>query len=381
VSAVPSGGARRRVTGTARVARLAWAGARLAAAVLAGARLARAARRRPPLLPDPAPLDGVVLTVVVPARDEAGRIGPVLEALGRDPTRHRLLVVDDESSDGTARVAVAAGADVVAGRRLPEGWVGKPWALQQGLDAAHSTWVVTLDADTIPEPGLLAALVRRAEADGWDLLTVGARFRCDRPLLQLVHPSMLATLVYRFGPPGAARPQRPSRTMANGQCTVFRRQALAGAGGFAAVAGHLTDDVALARHLARRGWRVGFLDGTGAVDVRMHDRARDAWRDWGRSLPMPDVTAPLATAVDLAVVWLAQALPLWRLVARRSDVLDVVLVLARLGTLAGLRRAYATRGAAFWLSPLADLPVAVRLTVGALVPGRRWRGRTYPRAR
>ena len=211
---------------------------------------------------------------------------------------------------------------------MPSGWVGKPWALQQGLAAATTAWVVTLDADTVPGPGLLAALVRRCQTDGWDFLSVGARFRCAGHLQQLVHASMLTTLVYRFGPPGSVRRRAPARTMANGQCTVFRREALLAAGGFAAAASHLTDDVALARHLAALGWRVGFLDGTRAIDVRMHDSLAETWRDWGRSLPMPDVTSPGRQVADLAVVLLAQALPLARLVTGRADVLDLVLLAA-----------------------------------------------------
>ena len=167
--------------------------------------------------------------------------------------------------------------------------------------------------------------------------------------------------------------------MANGQCTVFRREALVAAGGFAAAASHLTDDVALARHLAALGWRVGFLDGTRAIDVRMHDSLAETWRDWGRSLPMPDVTSPGRQVADLAVVLLAQALPLARLVTGRADVLDVVLLLLRVGTLVGIRRAYRRPGPGFWLSPLADLPVAARLVQGAVRPERTWRGRHYQR--
>jgi dolichol-phosphate mannosyltransferase len=359
--------------------RAGWLGARLVAGAVAAARLAGAARSRPPLELDPSPLAEDSVTVVVPARDEAQRIGPLLESLGRDPTPRRLVVVDDESSDGTAAVARAAGAEVVSGAPVPRGWVGKPWALQQGLAAATTPWVVTLDADTVPGPGLLAALVRRCQSDGWDLLSVGARFRCDGRLQQLVHASMLATLVYRFGPPGSLRPAAPPRTMANGQCTVFRREALLAVGGFAAAAPHLTDDVALARHLAALGWRVGFLDGTRAIDVRMHDSLAETWRDWGRSLPMPDVTSPGRQIGDLAVVVLVQALPLARLVIGRGDVVDVVLLLLRVGTLMGTRRAYRRPGPGFWLSPLADLPVAARLVQGAVRPDRTWRGRIYRR--
>ena len=365
-----------------RIARRALLIARLIAGATALTRLARAARRADPIVAAPShapdPIDRRI-TVVVPARNEASRIEPCLRAVLGAPGVAEVIVVDDQSTDDTAAIAIRRGARVVDGTPLPAGWVGKPWALQQGLDGATTEWVVTFDADTEPDAARPAALVARAEADGWDLLTAGARFVCPTPRLQALHPAMLATLVYRFGPPGGARPARPARTMANGQCTAFRRDALVAAGGFVGAAGHLTDDIALARHLARAGWRVGFLDATALVRVRMHESAADAWRNWGRSLPMPDVTGPAWQAADLAVVWLAQALPLPRLLLGRGDVLDAVLLATRLGTHAGLAPAYerTSRSRWWWLAPLLDLPVAARLTQAALRPERTWRGRTY----
>jgi dolichol-phosphate mannosyltransferase len=87
--------------------------------------------------------------VVVPARDEEARIGPLLAALADDPQVGEVIVVDDQSSDATASLASAAGATVVRGAALPPGWVGKPWALHQGLLAATGHWLVTLDADVV----------------------------------------------------------------------------------------------------------------------------------------------------------------------------------------------------------------------------------------
>lgn len=342
-------------------------------------RLTRGAHRRSPLAPDPDRVLAGTVSVVIPARDEAERIGPALAALAGDPQVDEVVVVDDCSRDDTAEVATVAGARVVRGRSLPDGWVGKPWALHQGLEAATGEWLVTLDADVEPRAGLIGALVGIAADEGWDHLSAGGRFVCDTPGQRLVHPAMLATLVYRFGPPGSGRFPPPSRMMANGQCTVTRRAMLLAQGGYVPVAGHLTDDVALARHLAGVGWRVGFLDVTGLFDVRMHASAPEVWRNWGRSLPMPDVTTTAWKALDLAVVWLALALPLPRLLARRGDRLDGVLMAVRLGLLAATADAYRDRGPWYWLSPLVDIPVAARLTWGALRPGTTWRGRTYPR--
>lgn len=362
-----------------RAAGWAWLGLRVAAGATAAVRLAGAARRDRPVTPVAPPDPPPSVSVVVPARDEAHRIGPCLTALAADPVVAEVIVVDDESTDGTAEVAARHGARVVRGAPLPEGWAGKPWALQQGLEAATGEWVVTLDADTEPAPGLVAALVARCRDGGFDLLTAAGRSRCPTAGVAWLHPAMLTTLVYRFGPPGAAVPRHPHRHLANGQCMVFRRHALTGAGGFHLVRDSLVEDVALARLLAARHWRIGFVDATPALVVRPYESFADTWRGWGRSLPLTEHTSPAWLAADLGVVWLAQALPLLRLLVGRADLLDGVLLALRLGTLVGTRRAYERPGPAYWASPLADGLAAGRLTQAALRPERTWRGRTYGR--
>ena len=208
-------------------------------------------------------------------------------------------------------------------------------------------------------------------------MTAGARFMCDGPGERLLHPSMLASLVYRYGPSDAEAPVAPGRVLANGQVTAVRRAALLAAGGYAPAAGHMTDDAALARALALAGWRIAFVDGTALVEVRMYASARETWREWGRSIALPDVTPPAWQAADLAVVWLAMALPVLRAAAGRPRRLDLALLALRLALLGPLAGAYTRRGAPYWLSPLADPATAVRLTLSALRPRREWRGRTY----
>lgn len=355
--------------------RVVAAGIRMVAAVTALSRLARAARRRPPIRT--ARSEQPSISVVVPARDEAARLGPLLEAIVGAPGVGEVLVVDDESTDGTADVARRAGGIVVPGRPMPSGWVGKSWALHQGLNAACGDWVVALDADTRPDPCLPVALVARARADDLDLLTVAARFECPTAPLQWLHPALLTTLLYRAAPPGAVAAGAVHRRMGNGQCLAFRRSVLVDAGGFATVGHHTVEDVALVRGLATAGFAVAFLDASSLLRVRMYESAREAWSGWGRSLSLPGVDLWLRRAVDVTVVAIAQVAPLLRVVARRADALDVVLVAVRLGTLAGTSTAYERRGPAYWLSPLADPLALLALVRGVLARNQRWRGRHY----
>jgi dolichol-phosphate mannosyltransferase len=358
-------------------ARTFFLGARLAAAFTVAGRLAARLWAEPPLGPAATP-SGPSISVVIPARDEEMRLRPCLAALARAPGVAEIVVVDDRSADATADVARSHGARVVTGEPPPPGWAGKAWALQQGVESATGEWVVCLDADTRPDPRLPAAMVARACADGTDLLSVAGRFDCPTAPLRMLHPALLTTLVYRYGAPGGSPGGRP---VVNGQCLAFHRRGFLADGGCVPVRGHVVEDVALARHRVGLGRRVAFVDGLELLAVRAYEDAGDAWRGWGRSLALPGVEPRARQLVDIATVWLAQALPLARLVARRADPLDLALLALRAGTLAGTRRAYPARGLAYWASPLADSGAAALLTWGAVPRARRWKGRTYPAKR
>jgi dolichol-phosphate mannosyltransferase len=148
------------------------------------------------------------------------------------------------------------------------------------------------------------------------------------------------------------------------------------------VAHHVVEDVALVRHLADAGWQVAMLDGSSLLTTRMFDDIGHTWRGWSRSLALPGVEPRWRQVIDLAVLLLAQALPLPRLLLWRADAVDLVMLAARFGTLVGTADAYEKRSVAYWASPLADVPAVTAVAAGVLRPllgrGHRWRGRTYP---
>jgi hypothetical protein len=110
------------------------------------------------------------LIVVIPARNEAANIGPCVAALrASDHPNLTIRVLDDGSTDGTAALAAAAGAEVVqgGGAPLPEGWKGKPWALQRATRDLDADWLVFVDADVRVHPAALSRIHTRALATSY----------------------------------------------------------------------------------------------------------------------------------------------------------------------------------------------------------------------
>ena len=109
----------------------------------------------------------------------------------------------------------------------------------------------------------------------------------------------------------------------------------------------------------------------------MHDSAGETWREWGRSIALPDVTSPAWRVADVAVVWLTLGLPWLRLLSRGPVGSTSPCWRCALAMAAAFAPSYARRGVPYWLSPLADPLAAARLTWSAFRPSRRWRGRVY----
>ena len=355
-------------------------------------------RRRPPPVrprPDASAADGDV-TVVVPALDEARRIGPCLAGLGAQGSVVReILVVDSGSRDGTQDIVRAAGTrdpriTLLRDPPLPNGWVGKVWALQHGLAQARGAWVLGIDADTTPRPGCVGGALAAARDAGYDVVSFAPRFQIDSASERWLQPALLVTLVYRLG--AAGTDADPERVMANGQCFLARRDVLDAHGGYALARASFADDVTLARALARAGRRVGFLDGSRLYDVRAYTSAREAWREWGRSLDLKDATPRARQWGDVVFLLVVQGTPLAALallllleargVPVGADGLALLatscaLVLVRLLMQFALAASYAVRGVPFWLSPIADPLAALRILLSTLRRPTRWRGREY----
>ena len=205
------------------------------------------------------------VTVVIPARDEAEGVGETIGSLLRQnyPGELSIVLVDDQSTDGTAdaarRAAHEAGAAdrlaVLAGAALPEGWTGKLWAMKQGIDLAEAgapAYLLLTDADIVYQRDALSRLIAKAQSEDLVLTSWMVKLRCESFAERALIPAFIFffEMLYPFA--WVNRRDRSTAAAAGG-CMLVRRDALRAAGGIESIRGALIDDCALAQRMKAQG--------------------------------------------------------------------------------------------------------------------------------
>jgi len=224
-------------------------------------------------------------TVVIPARDEAQVIGRTLAALAGQGPGLRVLLVDDNSTDGTAEVARAVpGLDleVVPGQPLPEGWSGKVWALEQGARQVETPFTLLIDADVALAPGVVAALKTQMLRGGYHFVSVMASLSMSSFWEKLLNPSFIYffKMLYPFR---LAKTTNPHFYSAAGGCIMLETRVFQAIGGLASIRGELIDDCALARQVKRARFRTWIGQSRAVRSTRTYQGLSDIWNMVARS--------------------------------------------------------------------------------------------------
>ncbi len=305
-----------------------------------------------------APSAWPAVVVLVPARDEAEVIGEAVAALlAQDyPGPFQVVVIDDHSADGTAALAARAAAALGAAGRLqaiaapdlPTGWTGKLWALQAGLAHADTAspgapYLWLSDADIAPGPATLRRLVAKAEAGKLNLVSLMVALSCRGLWERLLIPPFIYFFQMLYPFPWVNDPARATAAAAGG-CVLLRRDALARAGGFAAIQGALIDDCALARAIkalpadgtdSAQGIWLGLA--TESRSIRPYRGLGEIWRMVARSAYAQLRHSPLLLlGTLLAMTRTLQAPPLIALTAGLHDHIVAPFLAAGAWTLAAL---------------------------------------------
>lgn len=225
------------------------------------------------------------VTALIPARNEAGHIGATLAALARQGPDLAIILVDDESDDGTAARARQCGLNrlcIVNGRPPPPGWSGKLWALEQGRAGISSEYTLLLDADVSLDPGVLVALRDKLRREDYALVSLMVELRMRGRWERLLLPAFIYffKLLYPFA---LANSGMRLVAAAAGGCILLRTSALAAIGGFGALRGAIIDDCTLARRMKQQGLRTWIGLTRSARSTRAYPRLDDVWDMVARS--------------------------------------------------------------------------------------------------
>lgn len=237
---------------------------------------------------------GPLVSIIVPARNEAPNIGAcvaMLLASGYD--RREIIVVDDHSIDGTADIAriLAARADgavrVITSEPLPDGWVGKSWACWQGYRAARGDVLLFTDADTRHDERLLGHALGALHRTGAALVSVAPRQLMETFWERTVLPHIFLLIAIRFRDLDRVnRATRPRDVIANGQFILMPRAAYEAVDGHRAVRGEIVEDLRLAQHVVASGRRVYIANGERLMATRMYRSLGAIVEGWSKNLAL-----------------------------------------------------------------------------------------------
>jgi hopene-associated glycosyltransferase HpnB len=334
---------------------------------------------------DVAPESWPSIVAVVPARNEADMLPRSLASLLAQDYRgpFAIVVVDDQSDDGTAEAArrLAEGSrrkvTVLRGRPLPQGWTGKVWALQQGIAQASTVvpapdFLLLTDADIGHAPDSVSRLVERAGAKALVMTSLMAKLNCD----SLAERSLIPAFIFFFQmlyPFAWVNARSSSTAAAAGGCMLVDRRALERVGGIASIRDALIDDCALARLMKAQGpiW-LGLTER--AIGLRSNPRFADIRRMVARSAYAQLRYSPLllaATVAGMTLTYLAAPL-ITMLAAFPANLLAGICWALMAGVFQPTLRQYR-------LSPLwgVALPLLAAIYVGFTIDSayQHWRGR------
>ncbi len=341
-----------------------------------------------------------LVTVIVPARNEAHNIGRcVTSILSTTYPNLELVVIDDASTDGTADVArKASGGDsrarIVRNSPLPDGWFGKQWACATGAKVARGHILQFTDADTVHGRDLVTRSINAMRRNNADLFSIAGRQELGGFWEKVIQPQIFTILSMRYGGTESVNQSgRVNNKIANGQCMFVKRESYDAIGGHGSVRTSVAEDLLLAQRFFAARKRVVLMLGINQLSTRMYASLGEIISGWrknvfaggldsvpfgkmGRTLfPLVLVLPPLLELLPVLALVLAgfgmtagSTLLSWAVISYAATLLWWVVAYITVGENPLYALAY----------PLGALAL-LYIFVSAVIRGRRvsWKGRTY----
>lgn len=327
------------------------------------------------------------ITVLIPARNEAACMARTLRQLAQQGRFARVVVIDDQSDDGTGNIAANAAIDelmVIDGTPPPARWSGKLWALEQGLQHCESTYTLLLDADIGLQPGVVGALLGQLQDNHLDMASLMANLHLQSFWEKLLLPPFVYffKLIYPF-----ALTSSPRSTVAAGAggCVLLRSQKLREIGGFAALSDAIIDDCALAQKVKGSPGRVWIGLSNDARALRPYGTLRNIWNMVARTAYTQLRYSPAALIACTGLLIVSYVIPIAALLGGSVEarVLASIALMAMIGSYLPTVRYYGLRSLWTLTLPLAAILFLAMTWTSALRYARgersHWKNRSYAR--
>jgi glycosyltransferase involved in cell wall biosynthesis len=327
------------------------------------------------------------VSAIVPARNEEATIARAVGSLAEQPEVLEILVVNDQSTDGTAGVLEGLAVKepklrVLEAGPLLEGWVGKNQAAWCGAQHASGRWLLFTDADAVHLAGSAGRALADAQAAGATMLSYSPAQEMHTWWERALIPFIYCRLAQLYSYAAVNNPQSPAAA-ANGQYLLIRRDVYQSIGGHAAVCGEVLEDVALARRAKSAGVPLYFAPDARIARVRMYASFGAMWEGWTKNL-FPLVTGP-GQGVTRELLSVIPWIPLLCLgiapVHPIFGALGLLLLAGRHASYAALRRRnrFPLSGVLYYLVAVALYGSALLLSDWRYARGKvLWKGREYP---
>jgi cellulose synthase/poly-beta-1,6-N-acetylglucosamine synthase-like glycosyltransferase len=331
-----------------------------------------------------------MVSAIIPARNEEATIARCVESLASQPGLHEIIVVNDQSSDSTGEILIRLAAAipklrVIDAPPLPEGWMGKNFAVSLGARAAAaaaSDWLLFTDADTFHLPGSILHALDDARMHHAALVSYSPEQEMHSFWERALIPAVYSRLAQKYSYHVVNDP-RSREAAANGQFLMVRRDAYQAVGGHAAIRMDVLEDVALAANVKHAGYSIYFAPGQGIVRTRMYRSFSAMWQGWTKNLyPLVGSSGrSVFRELELAFPWAAITLLLFSPVSRWFAAAGILLLLAhvwhygaqlRLNRFSLVLILYYVPGQILYAAAL--IASAWKNTHGVIA----WKGREYP---
>ncbi len=232
--------------------------------------------------------DFPMVSVILPTRNESERVEGCIKSLKNQTYPNFEVIIVDDSTDNTIEIIRNLIGDdnrfrIVKQEKLPEGWIGKSYAMQQGSKLARGKWLLMVDADIEIHPDTIAKAVSYAEKENVELVSLIPHLVCRSFWEKVVQP-IVGGLVLFVCPPFLVNSTKSKLALAMGAFILIKKDAFERVGGYKKIRDKITDDVEISRLLKREGYGVRLLNGQDMMHVRMYRNLKEIWEGWGKNI-------------------------------------------------------------------------------------------------